>query len=151
MSVEKDEIKSFQIDALNRRQAIDAKQKLIEFKQTWKLEHKNTISRIELFFISIILLTLLFVLIPRIFSHDDNFILATNYYNNNNYTDAIKYLELSCQDGNGEACVAAGVMYDSGEYIPENNEKAISLYASSCKLKYTQGCLNLEQMTQETK
>jgi TPR repeat protein len=151
MIIDHDEIKQFRTDISNRRQAVAAKQNLIEFKKIWKLNgYKNELGYSTIFSILAVFLLILYTLYRTIII-DSNFNKAKEAYQNNDFKSASKYLEISCNKGNGEACAAVGVMFNTGTGIQKDDIKAIDFYSKSCKLKYTQGCINLQQMAQITK
>jgi hypothetical protein len=82
---------------------------------------------------------------------DSNFDKAKEAYGENDFISASKFLEISCNKGNGEACAAIGVMLETGTGIKKNDLKATDFYSKACKLKFTQGCINLQQMAQKNK
>jgi hypothetical protein len=67
MAFENEEIKRFKTDASNRRQGEAAKENLVEFKKTWKLEEKSNFS-----FMPWIIVVVIFVVVFKILHHKDD-------------------------------------------------------------------------------
>lgn len=146
MAIDNEEMKRFKTDMHNRRQTEIAKENLVQFKKTWKINtpEDNEINNTP-FFLWVILVFLAIFIVYKIFAHND-LDAASEAYANQDYIKALELLEKACTDGNGEACSSAGVMYDEGQGIKEDNMKAIEFYSQACKLKNKDGCFNLELM-----
>ncbi len=56
---------------------------------------------------------------------------------------ALSFFERACEQGDGEACNAAGYMLSHGEGAPRDISRAISLGTRSCDLGFWEGCRNL--------
>ncbi|MDD2780704.1 hypothetical protein [Sulfuricurvum sp.] len=150
MALDQEELKYFKTESSNKRQSIAAKQNLIDFKKTWKLdEYKDgEIGFTVVLFILGILFFLFYIGYKYIFL-DENYEKAIEAYTNEDYINSVKYFEISCNDKNGVSCNLLGVMYDSGEQIQEDNMQAIEFYTKSCKLDNKNGCYNLELMAKQ--
>lgn len=54
-----------------------------------------------------------------------------------------KYLQDSCNEGEMHACSGLGSLYESGDGVAKDTQKARQLYEKSCTAKDARGCLNL--------
>lgn len=119
---------------------------LLNLKKTWKINtpKDNEINNTSSFLWGILVFLAIFI-VYKIFGHN-NLDAVNEAYANQDYIKALELLEKVCTDGNGEACSSAGVMYDEGQGVKEDNMKAIEFYSQACKLKNKDGCFNLEQM-----
>lgn len=63
------------------------------------------------------------------------------YYHNKDYKKAFPFLEKSAQSGNAKASYYLGKMYQNGEGISENNEKACQQYLESSERNYKEAYL----------
>ena len=62
--------------------------------------------------------------------------------------DAGRYEKIkeACIVGNAESCAHLGILYQMGQGVKKNNEKAKQYYSKSCNLDYANGCMNLANM-----
>ncbi|MGJ8690629.1 MAG: RnfABCDGE type electron transport complex subunit D [Gammaproteobacteria bacterium] len=60
-----------------------------------------------------------------------------------NACDRLLLLESTyCNDNSGWACNAIGAQYYSGEYVAKDTDRALSLFAKACELRFQAGCFN---------
>jgi uncharacterized protein len=60
---------------------------------------------------------------------------------------AIALLELGCRHAEAAACVKLGTLFEAGEHVAQNYERAARLYRRSCgEFEYGEGCARLAQM-----
>ena len=57
-----------------------------------------------------------------------------------------KELTTQCHQGNAEACLVLGFMYDEGKGVTRDVFKAVELYRKACDGKNATGCFNLGNM-----
>ena len=72
--------------------------------------------------------------------------LGRAYYQLNDYFNAKKYFEISCNkvsDIQAESCYNLGVMYVEGQGVRQDYHKAAELYKKACDMKYADACNNL--------
>ena len=73
--------------------------------------------------------------------------LGTLYYEQKDYSNALKHFEIVCEKSSGEAkmlaCHNLGVMYDNGEGTLQDYRKSHQYYKTSCDMGYGYACNNL--------
>jgi TPR repeat protein len=55
----------------------------------------------------------------------------------------------ACSKGDSLACNRIGILYESGDSVKKNHQKAKRYYKKSCEFKFGNGCQNLAQMLTE--
>lgn len=80
----------------------------------------------------------------------NNLELGLEAYENNNYPQALKYLNTACDEKNSKACFVLGNLYNEGDEITQNvskanqyYKKAEKLYINECNNENGKSCLNL--------
>ena len=68
------------------------------------------------------------------------FYLATAYYLEENYTQAIEWHTKSANQGYAEAEYNLGVMYYNGQGVSKNLNTAKQWFAKACENGYTKAC-----------
>ncbi|GAA8486158.1 hypothetical protein KKKH46_04800 [Helicobacter pylori] len=66
--------------------------------------------------------------------------LALQNYYKQDFTQAKKYFEKSCDLNFGMACGALGNLYGDGQGVEKNLTKAAYFYSKACELKESFGC-----------
>ncbi|MEE3745253.1 tetratricopeptide repeat protein [Campylobacter porcelli] len=57
-----------------------------------------------------------------------------------------KKLEISCDNGDMDACYNLGVLYDDGNGVKQNYQKAAKLYQKSCDNNHILSCAALGRL-----
>jgi len=64
-------------------------------------------------------------------------------YDDKDFISYVKYLKISCQLDNPEACNLLGVIYQKGLLVKKDISKAIELFQKSCKKGNSKACVHL--------
>ena len=62
---------------------------------------------------------------------------------------SLKKYSKKCKDGNSNACLDIGELYEEGELVKRDYAKALVFYEKSCTLKNAEGCMYLGYMYDE--
>ncbi|MEJ5167869.1 MAG: tetratricopeptide repeat protein [Arcobacteraceae bacterium] len=90
-----------------------------------------------------ILITLIAILGMSIYSYANDFDKGMKAYIENNYTQALPFLQKACDGGKAEGCNNLGAMYANGQGVRQDHFKAVELYAKACNYGNPIGCNNL--------
>lgn len=76
------------------------------------------------------------------------YLLGVSYFNLKDYFNTKKYFEISCNEGNYnthqiDSCYNLGLMYNDGQGVRQDYQKAAELYKKACDMKYSEACNNL--------
>ncbi len=77
--------------------------------------------------------------------------LGIEGYDKQDFTQAKKYFEKSCELQNGFGCVFLGASYEDGKGVEKDLKKALDLYEKACELKDSWGCFNAGVIYNTTK
>ena len=80
-------------------------------------------------------------------SAEDYFDKGFEAYKSQNYTQAVKLWENSCNLGNAKACNYIGILYFAGRQgIKKDHTKTAKFWKKSCDLGNAIGCKNLKSL-----
>jgi TPR repeat protein len=68
---------------------------------------------------------------------------AEGYYNQKNYTEAAPLFDQACSGGSMRACTFLGFMYEHGQGVGRDSEKAVRLYNTACDGDFATACRDL--------
>ena len=63
-----------------------------------------------------------------------------------NGTKGREYFEAACAGNNGNGCSNLGVMYEKGDTVGKDLNKAMELYSYSCILQDSKGCISMARL-----
>lgn len=68
------------------------------------------------------------------------------FYNNKNYEKALNLWQSACEKNDARACNVLALMYDNGEYVKENKNRAKEFYKKACDTGDDVGCKFYKKM-----
>ena len=75
---------------------------------------------------------------------------AHQFYQKQEYFEALQMMKQLCHSGDSIACVGAGDIYKQGKGIAKNTQNATKYYKKACVLNNPFGCYNLGQNIENT-
>ena len=74
---------------------------------------------------------------------ESNIKKGLDYYNQGKYSKAANIFIKACNMQNPNGCYYAGIVYNSGQGVKQNNIKAAKLYKKACDADLLKGCIKL--------
>ncbi len=90
--------------------------------------------------------TLMYELSCRLESAQGCYHLARMRYRSGDSKRALPWLESACKNGNADACLGLGAVYQHGNGVAVNSELAKTMYRAACKHGLDSGCARLDAM-----